>query len=79
LLEIVECCAFKKWFILEVVATFLIKTIMHWPPLYVSRSCSYFVLKLLPMKNTANILTTNKGSNKANAFGKTIMQNENTG
>jgi hypothetical protein len=33
---------------LDVIATFLIKTITHWPPLYVLRSCSYSVLKLLP-------------------------------
>ncbi len=27
---------------------FFIKTITHWPPLYTSKNCSYFVLKLLP-------------------------------
>ncbi len=34
------------------VVTFLIKTITHWPPLYVSKSCPYFVLKLLPRRRT---------------------------
>jgi len=32
----------------DVVATFLIKTITHWPSLYASRNYSYYVLKLLP-------------------------------
>jgi hypothetical protein len=36
--KIVYNCALKYRSLLDVVATFFIKTIAHWPPLYVSRS-----------------------------------------
>ncbi len=32
---------------------FFIKTITHWPPLYASRSCSYSIMKLLPIIKTS--------------------------
>ncbi len=51
--RIVYYCALKYWSPLNVVATFFIKTISHWPPLYVSRSYSYVVLKLLPESITS--------------------------
>ncbi len=47
-MKMVYCCVLKYWSPLDVIATFLIKTITHRPPLYVLRSCSYSVLKLLP-------------------------------
>ncbi len=47
--KIVWCCVLKyQSFVVVVVVTFFIKTIAQWPPLYASRSCSYFILKLLP-------------------------------
>jgi hypothetical protein len=51
--KIMLCCAFKYWSSFVVVVTFLIKTIPHWPPLYASRSYSYYVLKLLPKAKTS--------------------------
>jgi len=42
---------FKYQFSLDVVV-FLIKTIVHLPPLYASKSCPYFVLKLLSRART---------------------------
>ncbi len=38
---------------MDVVATFFIKTITHWPPLNVSKNNSYFVLKLVPKARTS--------------------------
>jgi len=51
--RIVYFYAFKYQSLLNVVATFLIKTISHWPPLYVPRSCLYFVLELLTKSKTS--------------------------
>jgi hypothetical protein len=51
--KIVYYCALKYQFLLDVVATFLIKTITCWPPLYVSKDYSYYVLKLLPRTITS--------------------------
>jgi hypothetical protein len=44
---IMYCCALKYRSPLDIVTIFLIKTIMHWLPLYASRNCSLSILKLL--------------------------------
>jgi hypothetical protein len=51
--RIVYWCVLKYQFSLDVVGTFFIKIIAHWPPLYVSRSCSYSTLKSLPRTKTS--------------------------
>jgi hypothetical protein len=51
--KIVYYCALKYSSSLDVVATFLIKTITHWPPLYASKNYKYFVLKLLLRARTS--------------------------
>jgi hypothetical protein len=50
-LRFVYCYDFKYQSSLDVVI-FLIKTIAHLPPLYASKSCTYFVLKLLSRART---------------------------
>ncbi len=51
--KIVCYCVLKYGFLLDVVATFLIKTIIHWPPLNALKSYSYYVLKLLRREITS--------------------------
>jgi hypothetical protein len=52
-MRIMYCCAFKYRFLLDVIATFLINTTAHWPPLYVFKNYSYSILKWLPKAKTS--------------------------
>jgi len=51
--KIVYCFVFKYRSLLDVIATFLINTIAHWPQLYALGNCSYYILKWLLKAKTS--------------------------